>query len=280
MKARTTEVIEAAKKKKAAKWRPKQGVAQQKRAADKTPKPTEETEYKRAEETRKVQTAAEQQQEEERSRAAAEQQQEESRIAARKKEERKEARKQNRKAIRKMKTTENKRKQAELKALLEEETAVRAERKQLRAYHKQRAETVEVDSRIYNGLPLEKIEQLKEEAAAVKKKDDKRYRENAKEHRRKKQAAAQAAAQAEERELRCLVEGHEGLLEALKFEARPIVTKAATDGGFVKATMNGYFVTMQEAGQGKADEAEAAWVETRERGRDGKGKRNDCRIDM
>ena len=57
------------------------------------------------------------------------------------------------------------------------------------------------------------------------------------------------------------MEGQEELLEVLHFEARPTMTKAAMDGGFVKATTNGYFVTMQEAGQGQSDEAEAAWVE-------------------
>ena len=37
------------------------------------------------------------------------------------------------------------------------------------------------------------------------------------------------------------MEGHEGLLEALKLEATPTIIKAAMDGGFVKATTNCYF---------------------------------------
>ena len=50
------------------------------------------------------------------------------------------------------------------------------------------------------------------------------------------------------------------LFYALNLEARPTTTKAATGGGFIKATANGDFVKMQEAGQGKSDEAEAACV--------------------
>ena len=157
---------------------------------------------------------------------------------------------------------------------MEEEKEVRAERKQLRAYYKQRAETVEIDSGIYNGIPLEKIEQLKEKAAAGKKKNDKRYRENAKENRRKKAEAAQAEEQALDRKQRCLVEGHEEMIEALDYAARPTLIKAAMHGGFVTATTNGYFVTTQQAGQGKSDEADG------ERGRDGKGESNNCRIKM
>ena len=107
VKARTTEVIETAKKIKAAKRhrRPQQKAEQQKRTGGRTEKPTEGTEDKRAGKATKVQTAAGQQQEEESKKAAAEQQEEESkraaaerqeeesRIAA-KREERKERRKQ------------------------------------------------------------------------------------------------------------------------------------------------------------------------------------------
>ena len=123
------------------------------------------------------------QQEEENRRAAAEQQKEESRIAAMKKEERKERRKQKRKAIREMKTSEHKRAQAELKTLMEEEKEARAERKQLRAYFKQRAETAAADATRME-IPLEKMEQLTKNAEAVKKRNDKWYRENAKDNRR------------------------------------------------------------------------------------------------
>ena len=87
----------------------------------------------------------------------------------------------------------------------------------------------------------------------------------------------QVAAHAEEGQLRCLVEGHKGVLEAPNFEARPTTIKDAVNGGFAKATTKGYLVTMQEAGQGKADEAEAAWVR-RKRGIGGKSKSKGCRV--
>ena len=63
---------------------------------------------------------------------------------------------------------------------------------------------------------------------------------------------------------RCLVEGQETMLEALKYEARPTTIKAAADGKIVEATVNGYFVATKETGQGKSDDAEAAWVEREE----------------
>ena len=84
--------------------------------------------------------------------------------------------------------------------------------------------------------PLERHES----AEAAKKKDEKRYRENAKEKRKKKAEAAQAEEQAFDSKHPCLVEGQQGLLEALNFEARPTTIKTATDGKFAKATVNGY----------------------------------------
>ena len=69
--------------------------------------------------------------------------------------------------------------------------------------------------------------------AAEKKKNEKRYRDNAKENRRKRAEAAQAAAQAEERELRCLVEGMEEMRERLNYEVGPTMIKAAMNGEFV-----------------------------------------------
>ena len=143
---------------KAAKWRPQHEAAKLKRAANETAKKTEAIENRGVETTTGARIEVKQQHEEESRRAAAERQKEECRIAAKKKEERKEARQQKRKAIRKMKTTENKQEKAEMKTLLEEKE-VRAERKQLRAYCKQRAETVEADASSM-GIPLEKMEQL------------------------------------------------------------------------------------------------------------------------
>ena len=61
MKARTSEVIEAAKKKRAAKWRPQQEAAKQKRATGKKAKRTEESENRGAETTAKVDIEVEQQ---------------------------------------------------------------------------------------------------------------------------------------------------------------------------------------------------------------------------
>ena len=139
---------------------------------------------------------------------------------------------------------------------MEEKKEAQEERTQLKAHFKQSAEAAAATF----GCGA-KMEQRRENAAAVKKKDDKRYRENAKENRKTKAEAAQAEDQVFDRNQRRLVEGQEGLLEALNFTARPTTTKTATDGKFVKATVNGYFVTMQEAGQGTSDEAEAAWVE-------------------
>ena len=97
-----------------------------------------------------------------------------------------------------------------------------------------------------------------------KKQDEKRYRDNAKEKRRKKAEAAQAEEWAFESMQRCLVEGQEALLESMKYEARPTTIKAAAEGEIVEATVNGYFVAAKEAGRGKSDDAEAAWVEREE----------------
>ena len=99
---------------------------------------------------------------------------------------------------------------------------------------------------INTGIPLERIKQHHEEAAAEKKKSGKTYRDNAKENHRKRAEAAQAAAQAEERKIRCLVEGNEEAMEALDYEARPTMIKGAMNGEFVKATTDRYFVTVHK----------------------------------
>ena len=80
-------------------------------------------------------------------------------------------------------------------------------------------------------------------------------------HLQKTEAAAQAEQWAVDSMQRCLVEGQDGMLKALKYEATLTTIKAAADGKIVEATVNGYFVATKEAGQGKSDDAEAAWVE-------------------
>ena len=112
VRSRTTEIVEAAKEKQAAKRRPHQRAGQQQRTAGRVAKPRGEIGEigdKGAGDATAAQTAAGKQQEEQSKKAAAEQQEEERRAAAKRKEGRKEKRKQKRREIRKMKTTQHKR---------------------------------------------------------------------------------------------------------------------------------------------------------------------------
>ena len=115
-----------------------------------------------------------------------------------------------------METTQHKQRQAELKALMEDEEEAREERKQLKAYFKRSAEAASATFGCSDEISME---QRTEVAEAANKKDDKRYRENAKAKRRKKAEVAQADEQAFDSKQRCLEEWHEGRLEALKYDS-------------------------------------------------------------
>jgi hypothetical protein len=264
VRPRTTEIAEAAKEKQAAKRRPQHGARQQNRAPDRA-KPARDIGDKGARDT--TQTAAEKQHEEESKKTAAKQQEEERSKLAAKKQERKTRRKQKRQEIRALKTTLHEQHRLERKALLEEETETRAERKRLATQHKQREDKVAA-SAMWTTEWLEqegfRSPEQREREEAARKKDEKRYRDNAKEKRKKTAEAAQADEWAFESMQRCLVEGQETLLETMKYEVRPTTIKAAAKGEIFEATVNGHFVAAKEAGQGQPDEAEAAWIEREE----------------
>jgi len=260
VRSKITEIVEAAKQKQAAKRKPQHGAGQQNRVPDRA-KPARNIGDKGARET--AQTAAEKEHEEESKKAAAKQQEEERSKLAAKKQERKTRRKQKRQEIRALKTTLHEKHRLERKALLEEEKETRAERKRLATQHKQREDKVAASAMwTTEWLRLEqeglRSPEQREREEAARKEDEKRYRDNAKEKRKKAAEAAQADEWAFESMQRCLVEGHESLLETMKYKVRPTTIKAAAKGEIFEATVNGHFVAAKEAGQGQPDEAEAA----------------------